>query len=113
MNRRSVQYVEASHGALEWYREDLGIWLPSESSIGLPSGQREISRSAFAAFGPNPYNDFCITCGIRMGFVEGAYCEVVWDRKIKKWVPERQHVYCHQAKRAPKQNRVASNSEIA
>ena len=97
MNRRFDQDVEEYHRHLEWYCEDRGIWLEGGPSIDAACNQSEIAQRAFAALGPNPYEDFCITCENRMGYVEGAYCTVVWYRKIEQWVPVWEHVYCHQA----------------
>ena len=97
MNRRFDQYVDEYHRHLEWYCEDRDLWLEGGPSIDAARNQREIAKCAFAGLGPNPYEDFCITCEHRMGYVEGAYCTVVWDRETEQWVPEWEHVYCHQA----------------
>lgn len=113
MNRRIDQDVEEPFRDLEWYREDLGRWLEGEPLFNSSRCQREIIHSAISALGPNPYEEFCITCENRMGFAEGAYCTVVWNRKIEQWLPEWEHVYCHQAKREQQQNRAQFNSEVA
>ena len=112
MHRRIDQDVEEYHRHLEWYCEDRGLWLEGGPSIDAACNQSEIAQCAFAALGPNPYEDFCITCENRMGYVEGAYCTVVWDREIEKWIPEWEHVYCRQANLEQKQIGAPSNNEV-